>query len=91
MVNYTVDEQLIEVTEVKNQKDYTFNIQVKSEEMRKRLKQVRSYFEENKDLTDAMFYSLQDGRYEVIVRDDMFITFLLIAFKYRCLESLAWQ
>lgn len=91
MIHYTVDDQLLEVREEKNQSDYTFHIRVKSDEMRKRLKQVRAFFEENKDLTDAMFYSLQDGQYEVIVRNDIYLTFLLIAFKYRCLESLNWK
>lgn len=91
VIHYTVNDQLVEVTEVRNQDDYTFTIHIKSEEMRKRLKAVRAYFEENKDLTDAMFYSLENGKYEVIVRNDVYITFLLIAFKYRCLESLKWE
>lgn len=91
MVRYSLDETRIEVQETENASDYTFRIKVKSEEMRTRLKQVRSFFEDNNDYTDAMFYSHHDGVYEVIVRKDMYIPFLLIAFKYRCIEALVWE
>lgn len=91
MIRYTIDDTLIEVKETENTGDYTFHIQVKTEEMRARIKRVRSFFEDNKDYTDAMFYSHHNGVYEVIVRRDKYITFLLIAFKYRCIESISWD
>ncbi|MFY0543011.1 hypothetical protein [Brevibacillus sp. H7] len=91
MVTYTFDEKLIQITESQNDKDVTFQIEVKSEEMRNRMKQVRAYFDENKDYTDALFYSHQDGQFEVIVRKDMVLPFLLQAFRFRCLESLHWK
>ncbi len=91
VVRYTYDESQIHIAETKNAQDVTFEIEVKSEEMRNRLKQVRAYFDENKDYTDAFFFTHQNGKYEVIVRNNMRLAFLLQAFRFRCLESLSWQ
>ncbi|GAA4709356.1 hypothetical protein [Brevibacillus fulvus] len=91
MLHYSFDSSLVEITEQKNEDDVTFTIQIKSETMRQRWKQVRFYFDDNKDYTDAFFYSHIDGHYEVIVRNDAVLPFLLQAFRYRCIESLAWK
>jgi hypothetical protein len=91
MVAYTFDEKQISITESENQEDVSFLIEVKTEEMRNRVKQVRAYFDENKDYTDVLFYSHQDGHFEIIVRKDMVLPFLLQAFRFRCIESLRWK
>jgi len=91
MVSYTYNHDLIEIQESANKEDTTFTIQVKSDEMRQQVKQLRNFFEDNKDLTDAMFYTLQDGRYEIIVRSNSYLLFLLHAFRFRCIETLAWK
>lgn len=57
MVHYTYDSRLIEIRENQNETDVTFTFALKTEEMRNRLKQIRSLFEENRDYTDALFYS----------------------------------
>ncbi|EJL40969.1 hypothetical protein ABE205_14330 [Brevibacillus agri] len=90
MLHYTFAENEIEITEKSAAQDTTFTIAVKSEEMRRRLKQVRHFFEENKDYTDVLFYSRQDGTYEVIVRHDQKHAFLIHAFRCKCLTSLRW-
>ncbi|WP_139489220.1 hypothetical protein [Brevibacillus dissolubilis] len=91
MLKYAYDTNLIEISETRNEEDVTFLIEVKSEEMRSRLKQVRAYFENNDDFTDAMFYSRKGAHYEVIVQNDHYTEFLTQAFLYKCLESLAWE
>ncbi len=91
MLHYTFDESLIDIKEIVNPADTAYQIVVKSEDMRKRLKQVRSYFDENKDYTDVLFYSHEDGSYEVIVRKDMIPAFLMHAFRFQCLKSLQWN
>lgn len=91
MVTYTFDENVISIKETRNNNDITFTIEVKSDEIRSRVKQVRSYFDENKDYTDVLFYSHQDGQYEVIVRNDKLLPFLMQAFRFRCIESLRWE
>ncbi|MFP3387939.1 hypothetical protein [Brevibacillus sp. SIMBA_040] len=90
MLHYTFDEKLIAITERKQSSDVSFQIEIHSESMRSRLKQVRSFFEDNKDYTDVLFYSREDGTYEVIVRNDMIATFLIHAFRFQCLTSLRW-
>ncbi|WP_312108665.1 hypothetical protein [Brevibacillus reuszeri] len=90
MLHYTFDETLIAITETMQSSDVTFQIEIRSEEMRSRLKQVRSFFEDNKDYTDVLFYSREDGTYEVIVRNDMISAFLIHAFRFQCLTSLRW-
>jgi hypothetical protein len=55
------------------------------------LKEVRSFFENDKDFTDAMFYSRKEGKYEVIVRNDHYVEFLTRAFLSKCLLSLSWE
>jgi len=90
LLHYTFDEKLITITETKQSSDVTFQIEIHSEIMRSRLKQVRSFFEDNKDYTDVLFYSREDGTYEVIVRNDMIPTFLIYAFRFQCLTSLRW-
>jgi hypothetical protein len=91
VVAYTFDPQSIDIEETKNDVDVTFSLIVKSEEMRDRIRQLRAYFEDNKDFTDAMFYTHQDGHYEVIVRNNSYLPFLLHAFRFRCIESLSWK
>ncbi|MED1950823.1 hypothetical protein [Brevibacillus centrosporus] len=91
MLRYTFDESLITITEAANTNDVTFQISVHTEEMRRRLKQVRSYFEDNKDYTDVLFYTQADGTYEVIVRNDSIHPFLIHAFRFQCLKSLQWE
>lgn len=91
MLSYTFDESLIDIQKIENHNDVSFQIVVKSEEMRKRLKQVRTFFEENKDYTDALFYSHEDGTYEVIVRKNVVDLFLIHAFRFQCLKSLQWE
>ncbi|MBO8163055.1 MAG: hypothetical protein H0Z34_04935 [Brevibacillus sp.] len=90
MIRYTYDTNQIEIRESKNEGDVTFNVIVKTDDMRDRVKQLRAFFEENNDYTDAMFYSHQDGHYEVIVRNNNYLIFLLHAFRFRCLESISW-
>ncbi|MGG1659603.1 hypothetical protein [Brevibacillus sp. NRS-1366] len=90
MLQYTFDETLIGIKEIVQLNDVAFQIQVRSDEMRNRLKQVRQFFEDNKDFTDVFFYSQEDGTYEVIVRSDIASSFLIHCFRFQCLTSLRW-
>lgn len=91
MLQYTFDEALISIKEMVQPNDIAFQIEVHSDDMRNRLKQVRQFFEDNKDYTDVLFYSRQDGTYEVIVRRDMIHSFLIHCFRFQCLTSLRWE
>ncbi|UED72753.1 hypothetical protein [Brevibacillus sp. DP1.3A] len=91
MFHYTYDEKDIELKEAISEQGATFQIVVKTEEMRERVKEVRRYFEGNKDYTDVMFFSREDGSFEVIVRTNMVESFLIHAFRFKCLQSICWE
>ncbi|WP_186380594.1 hypothetical protein [Brevibacillus brevis] len=91
MFHYTYDEKEIEIKEIVSEQGATFQIIVKTEAMRERVKELRRYFEGNKDYTDVMFFSREDGSFEVIVRMDMIESFLIDAFRFKCLQSICWE
>ncbi|MGG4441212.1 hypothetical protein [Brevibacillus fortis] len=91
MFHYTYDEKEIEIKEIVSEQGATFEIIVKTESMRERLKEVRRYFEGNKDYTDVMFFSREDGSFEVIVRTNMIESFLIHTFRFKCLQSICWD
>ncbi|PSJ70898.1 hypothetical protein C7J99_04125 [Brevibacillus brevis] len=91
LFHYTFNEEEIEIKEQISQQDATYHIVVKSESMRARVKEVRRYFEGNKDYTDVLFFSREDGSFEVIVRANMIESFLIHAFRFKCLKSICWE
>lgn len=91
MLHYTFDNTMIDIEEILQEDGIAFQIQVKSEEMRKRLKHVRAFFDDNKDFTDVIFYSHEDGTYETLVRNDVRESFLIQAFRFQCLTSMRWE
>ncbi|AKF95407.1 hypothetical protein ABE137_03420 [Brevibacillus laterosporus] len=91
MVTYTFNETAIHIEETPNEKDVTFRVEIKSEAMRDRIKELRNYLNNDKDYTDALFYTDQQGVFEIIVRNDYYLKFLTEAFRFHCLESLHWN
>ncbi|KLH99802.1 hypothetical protein AA984_06625 [Brevibacillus formosus] len=91
LFHYTYNQEEIEINEHISQQDATYHIVVKSESMRARVKEVRRYFEGNKDYTDVLFFSREDGSFEVIVRHNMIESFLIHAFRFKCLKSICWE
>lgn len=91
MFHYTFDDREIDIQEFNAERDTTYRILAKTESMRERLKQVRHFFEGNEDYTDVLFYSLEDGSFEVIVRTNMIEIFLIHAFRFKCLQSVCWE
>jgi len=91
LFDYTYDEKEIEIKEIVSEQGASFQFIVKTESMRERVKEVRRYFEGNKDYTDVMFFSREDGSFEVIVRMDMIESFLIDAFRFKCLQSICWE
>ncbi|MFS0555496.1 hypothetical protein [Brevibacillus sp. 179-C9.3 HS] len=91
MFHYTYDEKEIAIKERIAEQGATYQIIVKSDSMRERVKEVRRYFEGNKDYTDVLFFSQEDGSFEVHVRHNMMETFLIHAFRFKCLQSICWE
>lgn len=90
MVRYQYEMNDLAITENKVEKEYEFRITVKTEEQHKAMQDIRAFFDHNRLHTDVMFYTHLDHSYQVIVREDYYVEFLLALFKHRLLTQLEW-
>ncbi|MFC4769741.1 hypothetical protein [Effusibacillus consociatus] len=91
MVLYKYDHDALEITEQRNGDDFEFWIKAKNDESLRGLHQVRSFFDHNRIHTDVLFYTHHEHEFQVIVRKDFHIDFLLSLFKHCLLKSLTWE
>lgn len=89
-LTYKYDEKIIEVKEKANEEDIEFTLVLLDNECKKKLVNVRNYFEENKILTDILVYHHPNNRYQIIVRKDFYYDFLLQLFKQQLLLEVKW-
>lgn len=90
-VEYKYDEKLLELKETANGDDIEFSIILLDSELKKRLTKVRAFFEENKTLTDILYYIHPNNRYQVIVRKDFYNEFLIQLFRQKLLLEIKWM
>ncbi|RYL87582.1 hypothetical protein EWI07_14260 [Sporolactobacillus sp. THM7-4] len=90
-LHYKVNEELISLKEQKNEIDYEFLIKAKTNEASNRLRKLRQFFETDKVYTDILFYSRKDHEYQVIVRKDVYVPFVVHLFQLQLIQSVAWQ
>ncbi|WML57334.1 hypothetical protein [Neobacillus sp. PS2-9] len=89
-VEYKFDAQLLEIKETTNGDDLEFTITLLDNQLKKGLKLVREYFEENKILTDIHYYIHPNNRYQIIVRKDFYNEFLIQLFRQGLLQEVKW-
>ncbi|MFK9094099.1 hypothetical protein [Bacillus salipaludis] len=89
-VAYKFDEKLLDLKETANGEDIEFSIILFNSELKKSLKKVRDYFEENKVLTDIHYYIHPNNNYQVIVRKDFYNEFLIQLFRQQLLKEIVW-
>lgn len=89
-VAYKFDEKLLDLKETANGEDIEFSIILFNSELKKSLKKVREYFEENKVLTDIHYYIHPNNNYQVIVRKDFYNEFLIQLFRQQLLKEIVW-
>jgi hypothetical protein len=89
-VEYKYDAQLLEIKETTNGDDLEFTITLLDNQLKKGLKLVREYFEENKILTDIHYYIHPNNRYQIIVRKDFYNEFLIQLFRQGLLQEIKW-
>ncbi|MFJ7727944.1 hypothetical protein ACIQXV_17590 [Neobacillus sp. NPDC097160] len=89
-VAYKFDEKLLDLNETANGEDIEFSIILFNSELKKSLKKVREYFEENKVLTDIHYYIHPNNNYQVIVRKDFYNEFLIQLFRQQLLKEIVW-
>lgn len=90
-VNYKIIESLVAITEKKNGRDIEFTIKAKNDVALKRLHEVRKFFESDRVYTDVLFYTHADQTYQVIVREESSVPFILGLFKSQLLEQVTWN
>lgn len=90
MLVYQFDSDVISITENLSENDYEFRIKVKTEEQHQALLAIRAYFDDNRVHTDVLFYTHMNQEYQVIVRKDYYVAFVLQLFSHRLLSQVAW-
>lgn len=91
MIIYQYDKTGLVIQETKNGDDSEFHIKLHDPAYLTALHKVRSYFDSNKIHTDVLFYTHPNHDYQIIVRKDFYVDFILSLFKHRLLESVEWQ
>lgn len=92
MLQYQYDRDALVIQERKNENDIEFLIKViRDDGYVDAIHRVRSDFDHNTIYTDALFYTHHNNEYQVIVRSDYYVDFVLCLFKHRLLKSVAWR
>jgi len=93
MLHYRYNDRDIDIRETRDDSDdIEFLIHVRNEKhYLAALRAVRSFFEDNRDYTDVLFYSYPDHSYKVIVHQEHETDFLLALLKHRIVEALEWR
>ncbi|WP_129730424.1 hypothetical protein [Ectobacillus funiculus] len=90
MIHYQCAKGL-SLSEKKNGKDIEFTIVIEDiARYDSAIKKVRQHFDGNRVYTDVLFYIHKDNEYQIIVRHDYYIDFILYLFKYQLIQSLSW-
>lgn len=91
MIQYHYDQEGFTLKEQRNEEDMEFLIApIDPSRYLHALKRVREHFEADNIHTDVLFYVHKDHEYQIIVRPDFYVDFILCLFKYRIVLSVAW-
>ncbi|MBD0382292.1 hypothetical protein [Paenibacillus sedimenti] len=91
MLAYTFNSQVIDIQEKANGQDIEFHIQLYGDTLDDKLKEIQYHFEQNRVLTDVLFYAFPNHKYQFIVRQDFYNDFILALMKLRLLQSVEWK
>ncbi|UJF33854.1 hypothetical protein [Paenibacillus hexagrammi] len=91
MLTYTYDQQIIDIQEKVNEPDVEFHIQIVGDpQLGEKLKQIQYVFEHDSVLTDVLFYTYPNQKYQIIVRQDFYDDFILALMKHKLLQRVEW-
>lgn len=88
---YKYNDNKMKLTESQNGDDIEFNITFYEIEATKQLVKVKKYFDENDILTDLLVYTHSDKHFQIIVRKDFYLDFVLQLFKHQLLDEVKWE
>jgi hypothetical protein len=92
MIRYDYDQAGLDIQEKSNADDMEFILKIKREQpYLAAFHQVRDHFNANNIHTDVMFYVHANHEFNVIVRKDYYVDFILALFKYRLLNQVSWS
>jgi adenine specific DNA methylase Mod len=92
MIIYESSQEGFTLNEQKNNEDIEFTIVIKdNERYLAAMKQLRDFYNSDNVYTDVLFYVHKDHEYQIIVRQDTYIDFLLSLFKYKFIQSISWN
>ena len=87
---YQFDQTMLDLKESPNGEDVEFTLQIFNDELKNRLTEIRKYFNTNKILTDVHVYIHPNNRYQIIVRKDFRLEFILQLFKQQLVREIKW-
>ncbi|MDN3018828.1 hypothetical protein PH210_21805 [Paenibacillus sp. BSR1-1] len=87
---YNYNEQLLEITETVNGDDIEISITLFDSQLKKNLKKVREFFDENDVISDIYFYIHPNNKYQIIVRQDFYNEFFIQLFRQQLLTEIKW-
>ncbi|MGG1676007.1 hypothetical protein ACIFOT_09710 [Neobacillus sp. NRS-1170] len=87
---YKYNEQLLKITETVNGDDIEISITLIDSELKKNLKKVRDFFDENKVISDIYYYIHPNNKYQIIVRKDFYNEFIIQLFRQQLLKEIKW-
>jgi ssRNA-specific RNase YbeY (16S rRNA maturation enzyme) len=90
-LTYRFNEAVIQLIETPNEADAEFDIRILAENKWDGMKEIQKKFEENSVYTDVLFYPYENHRYQVIVRQDYYVDFVLELLKHQLLEKVEWN
>lgn len=87
---YKYDDKKLTLQESPNGEDIEFSLCLLDPELKKRLVNIRDYFNANNISTDILVYTHPNNKYQIIVRKDFYEDFLLQLFKQGLLVEIKW-
>jgi hypothetical protein len=92
MIQYKSSQEGFTLNEQKNNEDYEFTIVIQdTEHYLPAMKQLREFYNSDDVYTDVLFYVRKVHEYQIIVRQDTYVDFTLSLFKYKFIQSIAWN
>jgi hypothetical protein len=92
VITYRYDTNSLTIEEKQNEQDIEFIIKVKDvDKVTPALRNVRAFFDSDKIYTDVIFYPHPNHEYQIIVRQDHYVVFLLALFKHRIIHAMEWN
>ncbi|PFP30309.1 hypothetical protein COJ96_06250 [Bacillus sp. AFS073361] len=89
-VEYKYNEQFLELKETPNGEDFEFTLTLVDNKWKKKIEEIREYFDTNNILTDIHFYIHPNNRFQIIVRKDFYNEFIIQLFKQQIVEKIKW-